>query len=94
MSPVLTTSERAPARTSSDTVLVKECLAGNEQAWSVLIDKYKALIYSIPVRYGLPAQEAADVFQGTCLELLERLPELREPRALPKWLIQVAHRGC
>jgi RNA polymerase sigma factor (sigma-70 family) len=94
VSPVLTTRERAPARTSSDTVLVKECLAGNEQAWSVLIDKYKSLIYSIPVRYGLPAQEAADVFQGTCLELLERLPELREPRALPKWLMQVAHHKC
>jgi RNA polymerase sigma factor (sigma-70 family) len=25
------------------------------------------------------------------MELLTRLPELREPRALPKWLIQVAH---
>ena len=76
---------------SSDTLLVKECLAGNEEAWSRLIDKYKALIYSIPVKYGLSTQEAADVFQATCTELLVRLPELREPRALPKWLMQVAH---
>lgn len=94
MSPLLTTTEKAPARKTSDTVLVKDCLAGKEEAWSTLIDKYKALIYSIPVKYGLPAQEAADVFQGTCMELLERLPELREPRALPKWLIQVAHHKC
>jgi RNA polymerase sigma factor (sigma-70 family) len=28
------------------------------------------------------------------MELLARLPELREPRALPKWLIQVAHHQC
>src|SRR5260370_27126723 len=48
-------------------------------------------IYSIPVKYGLPSQEAADVFQATCAELLVRLPKLREPRALPKWLMQVAH---
>jgi RNA polymerase sigma factor (sigma-70 family) len=34
------------------------------------------------------------VFQATCVELLVRLPELREPRALPKWLIQVAHHQC
>jgi len=94
VSPLLTTTEKAPARKTSDTVLVKDCLAGKEEAWSTLIDKYKALIYSIPVKYGLPAQEAADVFQGTCMELLERLPELREPRALPKWLIQVAHHKC
>lgn len=74
--------------------LVKECLSGNEQAWSQLIDKYKALIYSIPVKYNLSRQEAADVFQATCMELLVRLPELRDPRALPKWLMQVAHHEC
>ena len=78
----------------NDTRLVKECLAGNEQAWSLLIEKYKALIYSIPVKYELAPQEAADVFQTTCMELLSRLPELREPRALPKWLMQVAHHEC
>jgi RNA polymerase sigma factor (sigma-70 family) len=78
----------------SDTRLVKECLAGSEEAWSLLIDKYKALIYSIPVKYGLPAHEAADVFQATCTELLARLPDLHEPRALPKWLMQVAYHQC
>ena len=80
--------------TWNDTRLVKECLRANEEAWSLLIDKYKALIYSIPVKYGLPPHEAADVFQATCAELLARLPELREPRALPKWLMQVAHHEC
>ncbi len=28
------------------------------------------------------------------MELLERLSALREPRALPKWLMQVAHHQC
>lgn len=77
-----------------DTQLVKQCLSGSEDAWSSLIEKYKALIYSIPVKYGLPPHEAAEVFQATCVELLTRLPELREPRALPKWLMQVAHHQC
>ncbi|MGB9404967.1 MAG: sigma-70 family RNA polymerase sigma factor [Candidatus Acidiferrales bacterium] len=92
------TSVMAPTankpRAASDATLVKECLAGREEAWSALIQKYKALIYSIPVKFGLPPQEAADVFQSTCIELLERLPELREPRALPKWLMQVALHEC
>jgi len=91
MSPVSTKAEKKAPAAWNDTRLVKECLAGKEEAWSLLIDKYKALIYSIPVKYGLPPQEAADVFQATCTELLVRLPELREPRALPKWLMQVAH---
>jgi len=91
MSPVVTKARKKPPAAWSDTRLVKACLTGDEEAWSSLIDKYKALIYSIPVKYGLSQQEAADVFQATCTELLVRLPELREPRALPKWLMQVAH---
>jgi len=91
MSPVVTKDRKKPPAAWSDTRLVKACLSGDEEAWSSLIDKYKALIYSIPVKYGLSRQEAADVFQATCTELLVRLPELREPRALPKWLMQVAH---
>ena len=91
MSPTSSQTGKKQAVASNDTLLVKECLAGKEEAWSLLIEKYKALIYSIPVKYGLAPQEAADVFQATCTELLVRLPELREPRALPKWLMQVAH---
>jgi RNA polymerase sigma factor (sigma-70 family) len=94
MSPVTADTEKSSVRNLSDATLVKRCLSGQEEAWSQLIDKYKALIYSIPVKYGLPQQEAADVFQGTCMELLTHLRDLREPRALPKWLIQVAHHKC
>lgn len=96
MTPVIAktkVAKKAPPLWSEER-LVKECLAGNEEAWSLLIEKYKALIYSIPVKYRLPPHEAADVFQATCVELLNRLPELREPRALPKWLMEVAHHQC
>src|SRR5437588_7066171 len=85
---------RKPSDTWDDVRLVKECLSGHEEAWACLIEKYKALIYSIPVKYGLSQEEASDVFQATCLELLARLPDLREPRALAKWLMQVAHHEC
>jgi RNA polymerase sigma factor (sigma-70 family) len=90
----MTKTPKKSSAVGDDTRLVKECLSGSEEAWSLLIEKYKALIYSIPVKYGLPPHEAAEVFQATCVELLTWLPELREPRALPKWLMQVAHHQC
>jgi RNA polymerase sigma factor (sigma-70 family) len=93
-STVMESAEDKPAVAPDDRDLVRQCLAGSEQAWSLLIDKYKALIYSIPIKYGLPAADAADIFQATCLELLARLPELRAPQALPKWLMEVAHHQC
>ena len=94
MTPLMEGTMKSTAAGDDDVRLVRECLSGSEEAWSLLIEKYKALIYSIPVKCGLPAHEAADVFQITCMELLVRLPELREPRALPQWLIQVAYHQC
>ena len=67
---------------------------GNEQAWAALIAKYKNLIYSIPLKYGAPPQDAADIFQSVCLELFSELPRLRKSRALRSWLITVtAHQS-
>jgi RNA polymerase sigma factor (sigma-70 family) len=78
----------------TDARLVRECVRGNENAWAMLLEKYKRLIYSIPIKYGLSPDEATDVFQDVCVELLSELPRLREPRALPKWLMQVTSRRC
>ena len=77
-----------------DTRLVRECLAGSEEAWSALVDKYKNLIFSIPIKYGFSSDEATDIFQGVCLEMLTELHKLREPKALPKWIMQVTAHKC
>ena len=78
----------------TDTRLVRECLNGSEAAWSALIDKYKNLIFSIPIKYGFSPDDATDVFQAVCLELLSELPKLRKPKALPKWIMQVTAHKC
>ena len=74
--------------------LVRECCKGNQAAWSALIDKYENLIFSIPIKFGLSREDAADIFQAVCLDLLSDLPKLREPRALPKWLMQAGYHKC
>jgi len=73
--------------------LVAECLKANEAAWSELIDRYKNLIYSIPIKLGMH-DEAPDIFQAVCLDLLEGLGQLKDPRALPKWLMQACYHKC
>jgi RNA polymerase sigma factor (sigma-70 family) len=84
----------APRVEWTDARLVRACLEGNEDAWSALVDKYKKLIFSIPVKYGFSADDANDIFQSVCVELISELPKLRKPKALPKWLIQVALHKC
>jgi len=78
----------------TDERLVRECRKGNQIAWSALIEKYKNLIFSIPIKFGLPREDAADIFQAVCVDLLSSLPKLREPRALAKWLMQTSLHKC
>jgi RNA polymerase sigma factor (sigma-70 family) len=78
---------------SSDEQVIGRCLKGDQEAWSALIDKYKNLIYSIPIKLGM-YQDAGDIFQSVCVDLLSELPRLREHRALPKWLMQTCYHKC
>ena len=78
----------------SDTRLIRECLGGNEQAWAALINKYKRLIYSIPIKYGATHEDAADILQAVCIELFSELSNLRKTESLKSWLISVtAHQA-
>jgi RNA polymerase sigma factor (sigma-70 family) len=94
MSPQPASTQSDKWKAWPDRRLVSECLKGNEEAWSALIDKYKRLIYSIPMKYGFSPDEATDIFQAVCLELLSELPKLRKPEALPKWIIQITAHKC
>lgn len=83
-----------PSSEWNNSRLVTACLAGDERAWSVLVDRYKNLIYSIPLRYGTSPQDAADIFQTVCLDLFNELPRLRDAEALQSWLIRVTTHKC
>jgi len=87
-------THRGPDSGWSDARLVQACLDGDQRAWSVLVDKYKKLIYSIAIRRGASPDDAADIFQSVCLELFSKLPQLRNTAALRGWLTTVtAHQS-
>jgi len=87
---ITTTGTTLDTKARSDRELVAACLDGQEQAWAELIERYKRLIFSVPIKYGLTRDEAADIFQAVCLDLVVELPRLRDPQALASWLIQNA----
>jgi RNA polymerase sigma factor (sigma-70 family) len=74
--------------------LVRQARGGDQRAWQVLVDRYARLVWSICRDHRLAAADAADVSQTVWLRLVEHLPELREPSALPSWLVTTARREC
>jgi RNA polymerase sigma factor (sigma-70 family) len=81
-------------RSYSDAVLCEECLAGSEEAWSVLLERYQNLIYSIPLKFHFSTEETAEIFQAVVLDLVTGLEKLREREKLQHWLVAVARHRC
>lgn len=76
----------------ADPDLIAACLSGDTMAWKALIQRYEALIYSIPVRLGVSQADAGDLFQDVCLLLYHHLEDLRDTQRLSTWLITTTKR--
>jgi len=87
-----TTDAPADLRPREDQELIAACLDGDQSAWAALITLYQRLIYSIPIRARLSADDAADIFQSVCLKLYEKLSTLRDSEKISSWLITTTTR--
>lgn len=73
--------------TGDVTELVTAAAAGDQGAWNDLVDRYLPLVVSVIRRYRMNERDGEDVSQTVWLRLVEHLGTLREPRALPSWIV-------
>jgi RNA polymerase sigma factor (sigma-70 family) len=76
----------------SDKSLILACRRGDPDAWSVLVNRYRRLIYTIPLRAGFDEDQSAEIFQQTFVRLLENLDRIRQPECIHAWLVTTARR--
>lgn len=82
----------SPSSPESDAELVAACRRGEARAWERLVLRFERLIYTVPRRAGLDADEAADVFQTVFVRLHEYLDALAQPERVQAWLVTTARR--
>lgn len=74
----------------SVTDLVSDAVSGNQEAWDALVERYSPLLMSVLRRYRMSSDDLYDVAQTVWLRMIENLGKLREPRALPGWIVTTA----
>ncbi|HEX8861760.1 MAG TPA: sigma-70 family RNA polymerase sigma factor [Actinomycetes bacterium] len=74
--------------------LVMRARIGDQAAWNRLVETYTPLLWSTCRRYRLSPEDSADVVQRVWMLLVEQLSALREPAALPGWLLTTTKREC
>ena len=81
-------------RDRSDPELVQACLNGDNEAWELLVQRYRRLIYSIPFKWGIQREDAMEIFQAVWLDCFRELHLLRDLERLQAWLVRIAVRKC
>lgn len=74
--------------------LVCRARDGDKAAWDQIVERYAPLVWSICRQHRLGRPDIDDVGQGVWLRLVEHLPALREPAALPGWIVTTTRREC
>ena len=73
-----------------DAVLLEGVMAGDEAAFSALVDRHYSLVFRLSARVLGNAADAEDVTQEAFVKLWRNPPELRNQAALKGWLVRVA----
>ena len=74
--------------------LVLQARGGDQSAWDQLVTRYAPLVWGICRRYGLQGMDTDDVGASVWLRLVERLDTIREPAALPGWIVTTTRNEC
>jgi len=74
---------------TEDGFLVSKCLNGDQEAFGILVDKYKASIYAIAYSRLHNFQDAEDITQETFLTAYQKLPKLRHWDSFASWLYSI-----
>jgi RNA polymerase sigma factor (sigma-70 family) len=67
--------------------LVAGARCGDRRAWNALVERFLPMIRTTARSYRLNERDAEDVGQTVCMRLVESLDRIREPQALPKWIM-------
>ena len=80
--------------TRSADALVDAAKRGSQSAWNEIVHRHAPLVRHVCRLHGLHGADADDVAGTVWLQLVTHLAAIRDPVALPQWLITTTRRTC
>jgi RNA polymerase sigma-70 factor (ECF subfamily) len=87
-------SAKEPAGMLTDGILAQQILAGSEEAFETLVQRYSSPLFTFICRFLNNADDASDILQHVFTQLYISLPNLHTAEPLKPWLFRVAHNRC
>lgn len=77
-----------------DAQLIYNILSGDDEAFSVLVEKYQKSVHTFVWRKIGDFHHAEEITQDTFLQVYKKLPTLKDPHQFTRWLYVIANRLC
>ena len=80
--------------TDQETQIIHKIIGGDTQAFAVLVDRYKDLVFTLAIRMMKNREEAEEVSQDTFIKVYKALPKFKGDSKLSTWVYKVAYNTC
>lgn len=85
---------KAPLAELDDSALVAESVAGNREAFDVIVERHRRPVYQVCYRFVNNHDDAADLAQDAFVRAWKGLKNFKGQSALSTWLYRIAVNVC
>ena len=83
-------ADKLPGDTAIDTALVRRCTAGDESAFTEIVNRYRGKIFGLTLNLLHNAADAEEITQDTFIRAYRGLDRFRGDSSLSTWLYRIA----
>lgn len=80
--------------TNNDIYFINLIIEGNTNAFSVLVDRYKDLVFSLALKMVKNREEAEEVSQDTFIKVFKSLNQFKGDSKFSTWIYKVTYNTC
>ena len=80
--------------TNNDTYYINLIIEGNTNAFSILVDRYKDLVFSLALKMVKNREEAEEVAQDTFIKVFKSMRQFKGDSKFSTWIYKVAYNTC
>jgi len=80
--------------TNNDQTIINQIIEGDTNAFTVLVDRYKDLVFTLALRMMKNKEEAEEVSQDTFIKIYKYLPKFKGDSKFSTWIYKVAYNTC
>ncbi len=89
-----TVSSKNQMTTNDDNIIIENVIAGDANAFAVLVERYKDLVFTLALRMLKNKEEAEEVSQDAFIKVYKSLKKFKGDSKFSTWIYRVTYNTC